>query len=232
MFPNVCGVFPKRGAQCSGNPSGRAQADLGTGVLVFEVVGPTARARPYWPYGGGRASADQLKPASAGLRLHLYQRSIAGVTHRLRERPGVLSRTGTATATGLPHRRRAPRGGHAPPGPQVELGLVLRLLRLRCSPGRHRQVPQLLRQQGENSCPSISRASPENALSPRWWVTGWKVWWIPTWARRWCTVPGLHSEYPGSRTTSSMASPLDLAAGCHPPLPAPGGSPPPPARRK
>ena len=34
----------------------------------------------------------------------------------------------------------------------------------------------------------MSSASPENGLAPRWWVTGWKVWVMPAWARGWAVA--------------------------------------------
>ena len=53
---------------------------------------------------------------------------------------------------------------------------------------------QFFGQMEENSWPSIKRASPENGLLPRWWVTGWKVWTMPAWANGTEVDPGLQSE--------------------------------------
>jgi hypothetical protein len=129
--------------------------------------------------------------------------------------------------------------GEPPPRPLVEPGLVSELLFLGCTRGGTGRSRSDSGSRGEKSCPSISSASPENGLTPRWWVTGWKVWWTPACARRWCTVPGFQSEHPGSQTTSSMGSPSKSSSTIVPPRCVPAATsekvvkrPPPPAQAR
>ena len=68
---------------------------------------------------------------------------------------------------------------HPPPGTPIELRLVDELLGLGRSSRGDGQLTQLSREVAEKSWPSMSRASPEKGLLPRWWVTGWKVWPMP-----------------------------------------------------
>jgi len=56
--------------------------------------------------------------------------------------------------------------GEPPPGPLVEFGLVGELLFLGCSPGRHRQVPQLFGQQGREQLPIDQQRLSGERLHP------------------------------------------------------------------
>jgi hypothetical protein len=57
--------------------------------------------------------------------------------------------------------------GQPPPGPLVELRLAAKLLLLRCPPGRDRQVPNLLREQGREDLPGDQKGIPRERLPRR-----------------------------------------------------------------
>jgi hypothetical protein len=93
-------------------------------------------------------------PPAAAFRLRLHQWCPPGLPHRLRERAAPKQPPAEwALPPCSPVGIRPRMAGKTPPGPLVEPGLVGKLLFLRGSPGRRRQVPQFLRQQRREQLP-------------------------------------------------------------------------------